>query len=123
MQNKPWAILLIILCTFLTSSAQVFYKFAAAHLSFNLIALLTNYQLIAGILLYAIGAVLMLLAFKGGEVTVLYPIFATSFIWVTLFSQYFFGEPINAFKIIGIITIIIGISAIAYGSKNENGDF
>ncbi len=117
MKTKSWAILLILFCTFLTSSAQVLYKFGIPSLNFNIMSIITNYYIIGGLCLYGIGAFLMLLAFKGGEVSVLYPIFATSFIWVALMSNFFFQESLNIFKILGIASIILGISLISLGSK------
>ena len=118
MKTKSWAIGLIILCTLFTSSAQVFYKFGAAKLVLtDIMTIITNYNIFIGLFLYGISAFLMLLAFKGGEVTVLYPIFATSFIWVAILSNIFFSEPLNLFKWLGVGSIIIGISFISYGSK------
>jgi len=81
MKTKLWAIGLMIFTTLLTSSAQIFYKLGAATLELNLLALITNYNLIIGLCIYAVGAVLMIIAFKGGELSVLYPIIATSYIW------------------------------------------
>ena len=120
MTTKLWAIGLIILTTFLTSTAQVFYKIGSENLSFNLIELLTNYNILFGLFLYGIGAILLILSLKGGEVTVLYPIIATSYIWVSLFSVWFLGEGMNLMRWLGVITIIIGISIVGYGSKKVN---
>ena len=120
MTTKLWAIGLIILTTFLTSTAQVFYKLGSENLSFNIIELLTNYNILFGLFLYGIGAILLILSLKGGEVTVLYPIIATSYIWVSLFSVWFLGEGMNLMRWLGVITIIIGISIVGYGSKKVN---
>lgn len=119
MGTKAWAIGLMILCTVFTSIAQVFYKFGAARLEFDLISLITNFPLITGMVLYILGAVIMIIAFKGGEVSVLYPIIATSYIWVSLLSIYFFNEALNLFRWIGIFVIIIGIIFISAGSKEK----
>ena len=120
MTTKLWAIGLIILTTFLTSTAQVFYKLGSENLSFNIIELLTNYNILFGLFLYGVGAILLILSLKGGEVTVLYPIIATSYIWVSLFSVWFLGEGMNLMRWLGVITIIIGISIVGYGSKKVN---
>ena len=119
MPTKTWAIGLMILCTAFTSTAQVFYKFGADRLEFNFISLLTNFPLIIGMILYIIGAVIMITAFKGGEVSVLYPIIATSYIWVSLMSIYFFNESLNIFRWLGIFVIIAGIIFISIGSKQK----
>ena len=117
--TKSWAIGLMVLCTLLTSAAQVFYKFGAEKLQPNIISIITNTPLITGMLLYVLGAVIMITAFKGGEVSVLYPIIATSYIWVSLLSIHFFNEQFNIFKLSGVIIIISGIILISLGSKHK----
>jgi drug/metabolite transporter (DMT)-like permease len=117
MTTKLWAVGIIFFSTLLTSTAQLFYKFAADKLSLDILSLITNYELIAGMVLYAIGGVLLIISFRGGEVSVLYPIFATSYIWVSFLSIYFLGEIMNIFKWVGVFTIIAGIAFIGYGSK------
>lgn len=119
MATKLWAALLVLFTTLLTSSAQILYKLGSANLTFNIVSILTNYYLIGGIFLYAIGGTLMILSFRGGEVSVLYPIIATSYIWVSLLSVKFLGEQMNHFKWLGVISIIIGIASIGYGSKDH----
>ncbi len=115
MTTKLWAVGLIMLTTVLTSAAQVFLKFGSPRLP----EIFTNLPLLAGASLYVLGAGMMIIAFKGGEVTVLYPIFASSYIWVTLLSSHFFGEIINVFKWLGIFSIVFGICFITFGSKKE----
>ena len=117
--TKSLAIGLMILTTIFTSVAQVLYKFGAAKLEFNLLSLITNYYLIIGMVLYILGAFIMISAFKGGEVSALYPIIATSYIWVSLMSWYFFKDVLNLFRWMGIFIIIVGIMFISVGSKNK----
>ena len=119
MKTKWWAFSLMVLCTLLTSTAQIFYKKGAADLSFNIASLATNYNLIAGMIIYIVGAFLMITAFRGGEVTVLYPIIATSYVWVSISSIFFLGESMNLLKWLGIITIIAGIILVGFGSKGS----
>lgn len=119
MKTQPWAIVLVLFITALTSSAQLLYKMGADRLSFDLLMLLSNWPLLLGMLIYGIGAVLLIIALKHGEVTILYPIIATSYIWVTLFSWILFGESISYLKLIGIISIVVGIVFISFGSKQE----
>ena len=117
MSTKLWAMGIVLASTLLTSTAQLFYKFGAEKLSFNILSLITNFELITGMVLYAIGGILLILSFRGGEVSVLYPIFATSYIWVSFLSIYFLGEVMNVFKWLGIFTIMVGIVLIGYGSR------
>ena len=119
MATKLWAALLVLFTTLLTSSAQILWKIGSATLSFDIVKILTNYYLIGGVLLYVVGGILIIIAFRGGEVSVLYPIIATSYVWVSLLSVKFLGEQMNAFKWIGVAGIIMGIVLIGYGSKDS----
>jgi len=120
MATKLWAISLMVFTTFLTSTAQIFYKRGADILMLNLLALITNYYLMIGVVLYAIGGTLMIISFRGGEVSVLYPIIATSYIWVSFLSTFFLNEVMNLFKWLGVFIIFFGIVLIGYGSKKSS---
>lgn len=117
MTTKLWAIILVVFVTLLTSSAQIFYKLGADKLSLNLYSLLTNHFLLAGLLLYGFGAVILIIALKAGEVSVLYPVIATSYIWVALLAWALFGESLSSFKIAGISFIFLGVSCIGVGTR------
>jgi uncharacterized membrane protein len=117
MRTKAWAILLMVLTTALTSTAQIFYKFGAGLLEFNILSLISNYYLISGLALYSVGSVMMITAFKGGELSVLYPIIATSYIWVAFLSMVFFQENLNFYRWMGIFIIFFGVVFIGVGSK------
>lgn len=112
------AIVLIIICTVLTSLAQILFKFGSTNFSFNPFLLIQNYFVIFGALCYAFGALLFILALKKGDLSTIYPFFATSYIWVMILSFFIFGEIITSFKIFGILFIIFGVSFIGIGGKN-----
>ena len=123
MKTAWWAILLVILTTGLTSAGQVFYKLGtnrALELSSSpgIIEYLNPF-LISGLLVYGFGAVLLIIALKYGELSVLYPIIATSYIWVSFLSMYYFGELMNVYKWIGVVIIVAGVSLIGYGGTEH----
>ena len=109
-------IIVMIVCTMFTSAGQIFFKLASKNFALDIIKLITNYWLIIGAVLYLIGALLMVYALKFGNLSTVYPFIALSFIWVFLLSLVIFSEKATAFKIIGTISIIIGVVMIA-GSK------
>ena len=120
MKTKSWAMGMVLFCTLLTSTAQLFYKYGSETLEFSFFSIVTNINLIAGLALYAVGGTILILSLRGGEVSVLYPIIATSYIWVSFLSIYFLGEQMNLFKWIGIFIIMFGIVLIGYGSSRES---
>ena len=105
--TKSWAIGLIFLCTFLTSSAQVFMKLASGS-SISL----ENWHLFVALLLYFIGSFLVVVAYKNGELSVLAPILSSSYIWVTLLSYFYFHETISHWKLLGVFCIVVGVVTI-----------
>ena len=93
---------------------QYFYKTGAESASKTIISWITNYRIILGILCYVTIMFLFFLAFRiGGPLTVLYPIYATTFIWSLLIGVFMLGEKVNIFNIFGIGLIILGIYLIA----------
>lgn len=113
MTTKLWAMGLVLFCTLLTSMAQIIYKFGIKPFNVYLIAL--------GLVIYGIAAIILITALKGGEISVLYPIIATSYIWVSLFSPIFFpSDNMNILKWFGVVFIILGVSLIGLGSKKDS---
>ncbi|MBI2564880.1 EamA family transporter [Candidatus Woesearchaeota archaeon] len=115
MQTKFWAIVLILICTIFTSTAQIFLKKGSALLP----NLLTNTPLIIGCALYGVGAIIFILALRGGDVTILYPIIATSYVWVNILAILFLNEKIPLLRWLGVILIMIGISTMGYASQQS----
>jgi len=105
MKTKKEAIALVLLCTFFTAAGQIFLKIGSENLSFNILNLLGNLPLITGFVLYALGAVILVIALKHGELSVLYPIIAISLVWVSFLSVIFLNEIVNIWKWAGVITI------------------
>ena len=117
MATKLWAALLVLFTTLLTSSAQILWKIGSKTLTSDVLGILTNYYIIAGTFIYIFAGALLIISFRGGEVSVLYPIIATSYIWVSLLSMFFLNEKMNNFKWLGVAFIIFGIISISYGSR------
>ena len=94
-------------------------KLGMTHFAPNLGALLTNYALIAGYALYGINTLMLVLALREGELSMLYPIIALTYVWVTLLSYILLSEPPNLYKNIGIGTIVAGVAVIGRGGKKK----
>ena len=70
-----------------------------------------------GLMLYGVGAVLLVIAFKGGEATVLFPIIATSYLWVVLASYYLYDTSIGWVKLLGVLVLMSGVVLIGTGGS------
>jgi uncharacterized membrane protein len=124
MKTKPISIILVICCTFLNSYAQILYKIGSQSLSPDFLKIITNVPIITGLFLYFIAALVLVYALKKGELSILYPFLALSYIWVSLLSTRFLPVPeqMNSYKWIGVAIIILGVSFIGIGSSTKNNE-
>jgi len=102
----------------LGAAAQILMKvgmgrFDPTHLS----GVLTNVPLIAGYALYGINTLMLVLALRDGELSMLYPIIAMTYVWVTLLSYALLHEKPNLYKNAGIATIVIGVAVLGRGGR------
>ena len=116
MTTQTWAIGLVLLASTLGSLGPLFLKKASGKLTFNLKVIFSNYNLVLGVIFYGIGTVLFIPALKGGELSVLYPFVALSYVWVSLLSMKFLGEKMTKLKWTGITLILLGITLIGLGA-------
>jgi len=112
MDLKP--ILLTALCAFIGSIGQIEFKRGSENLQWNIHALITNYHLLVGILLYAFSTLIYVYALSLGKLSILYPIIATSYVWTTLLAKIFLNESVNPTNWIGLSLILIGVTLIAW---------
>jgi len=117
-QQKRRALLMVIVFTFLAAVAQGLLKTGANRLKLSpsLAGLLTDFPLIGGLALYGIGAVLVVLALRHGQLSVLYPVISLTNVWVAVISVVIFHEMMNPFKTAGIAVIITGVAILGMGS-------
>ena len=109
--------LLVFSCTILGAAAQLLMKIGMSHFVPHVAAILTNVPLIAGYALYGINTLMLVLALREGELSMLYPIIALTYVWVTLLSYLLLKEPANLFKNVGIATIVIGVAVLGRGGR------
>jgi len=115
MTTEPWAIGLVLLATTLGSLGPLFLKKASANLTLHPKSLF-NPHLVLGLFFYAIGTILFIPALKGGDLSVLYPLVALVYVWVSLLSMKFLNEKMNTLKWVGIALILIGVTFIGLGA-------
>jgi len=109
MQTKLWAIVIVAFCAILGATAQLLFKLGSAKIGLNLLTWI-NWQIILGLFAYLIAMVIFTYVLKKVELSPLFPIIATSYIWVALFSFFLLKETLYISNWIGIAVIIAGIS-------------
>ena len=105
------AICLALLCAFLAATAQIFQKMGGNNLP------AITWPIFIGLLLYAIGWLVLIIALKEGELTVIFPIVAVSYIIVTIYALMIFNEQISTLRWIGVMLIFLGVVMIGVGRK------
>jgi drug/metabolite transporter (DMT)-like permease len=106
-------------CTVLGAAAQILIKVGMGpdHFVPTVAGLATNAPLIAGYALYGMFTVVMVLALRQGELSMLYPIIALTYVWVTLASYWLLHDTPNLYKNLGIATIVIGVGVLGNGGR------
>jgi undecaprenyl phosphate-alpha-L-ara4N flippase subunit ArnE len=116
-ENFKLGVLIILFCTIFTSVGQLFFKYSSETFTLNIFEMLTNYNLLLGFLFYGVGAALLIVGLKFGDLSRLYPIVSLNFVWVTIISVIFLGEKLNSFKINAVILVIFGVVLIGGSQK------
>ncbi len=110
-----WAMGLMVVISFFSALATFSIKVATPTLHRKLKTLL-NFKLFTGLFLYGISMLMSLVAFKFGELSVLYPFVALQYVWTSLLSMKYLDEEMNWKKWAGIGLIFVGVSLIGLGA-------
>jgi drug/metabolite transporter (DMT)-like permease len=102
--------------SFIGSFGAVFLKAGAVRIEKNFAALIANWRLMAGIVMFCLSSVFFVLGLKHGELSVLYPIVSLGYIWTLLWSRLFFGEELTKSKLAGLALILIGVLFVGMGT-------
>ena len=110
MKTSPIAVLLFVVAAFLGALGQFFYKSGAEKAGNTVASYIFNARLLGGVICYIAVMVLFVAAFKrGGALTVLYPIYASTFIFAAIIAWFAYGMPIRPVHCAGFALLIAGM--------------
>ncbi len=110
MTTPAISIVFFLLASLLGALGQFLYKSGADIAGGSVASYLFNPRLLSGIVCYVAVMVLFVAAFKkGGSLTVLYPIYATTFIWAALIALLAYETPIKAVNFGGMGLLVLGM--------------
>jgi multidrug transporter EmrE-like cation transporter len=117
------ALILVLLCTVTGAAAQMLMKIGASGITnpgflATVQAIFTHPTLFLGYCLYGLNALLLVLALREGELSLLYPVIALTYVWVTLLSIFYLHEAVNGFKMIGLTSIVLGVAVIGRSKRS-----
>ncbi len=73
--------------------------------------------LLIGFLFYGIGALIMIIAYRYGKLSVLQPILSINYVLSIILAKIVLKEEITILKCIGILFIVVGVILIAGGDE------
>ncbi|HPE98188.1 MAG: hypothetical protein H6548_11435 [Chitinophagales bacterium] len=110
MQTPLISIVYFAIAAMLGALGQFLYKTGADKAGGSVMSYLGNIRLLGGVLCYIAVMALFVAAFKkGGSLTVLYPVYASTFIWAALLAMLAFGTPIKLVNVGGMLLLIAGM--------------
>lgn len=110
MKTPLASIVLFLIAALLGALGQYLYKAGAEAAGRSLLSYLFNGRILLGVACYVAVMVLFVAAFrKGGSLTVLYPLYATTFIWAALIALLAYGTPIKPVNVVGMAVLIVGM--------------
>jgi multidrug transporter EmrE-like cation transporter len=116
-QTPLSAILLMLTAAVLGAVGQYMYKTGTLQAGEARWSWLWNPWILAGMACYLAVMFLFTRAFRaGGAVTVLYPVYASTFIWAALIALVFYGQPIRSVHVLGMALLIAGIYLMGVGN-------
>lgn len=108
--TPPTSILCFVIAALLGAVGQYLYKSGADAAGGGWLSYIANLRLAGGVFCYIAVMVLFVAAFKlGGSLSVLYPIYASTFIWAALIARGVYGTPITWTNIAGMVLLIAGM--------------
>lgn len=106
-------ILLIVASAFFVALGQFFWKLSTGELNINLIF---------GFVLYGLATILMILAFKFGDVSVIHPLLSINYIFAFILAALFLAEELTLKKFVGTFIIIVAQFLIVTSKKKAAGE-
>ena len=110
MKTPPLSIVLFLLAALFGAVGQFLYKSGAERAGGSVMSYLANARLLGGVVCYVAVMVLFVAAFKrGGALTTLYPVYASTFVFAALIAWYAYGTPIKPANAAGMALLAGGM--------------
>ena len=111
------SIAMFLVASIVGALGQYLYKSGADQADGTVVGYLANPCLLGGVVCYVAVMVLFVAAFKrGGSLTVLYPVYASTFIWAALIALLAYGTPIRPVNVAGMLLLVVGMYLMGKGT-------
>lgn len=110
MKTPPVSIVCFLLAALFGALGQFLYQSGAQRAGGSVASYLLNARLLGGVFCYVAVMALFVAAFKrGGALTTLYPVYATTFIFAALIAWWAYGTPIKPANVGGMVLLVAGM--------------
>ena len=110
-QNLPLGIALMLTASLLTCVGQLCWKLSASG---------ALWLVLAGFVLYGCGALLMVVALRFGELSILHPMLSAGYVLSIVLGGVVLGESVTALKDAGVAVILLGLVLLSAPEKKED---
>jgi uncharacterized membrane protein len=115
-QSQTLPIILNLIAALFGAIGQYFYKLGAEKM--KVLPLWQNWSIALGVISFCFVMVLFVISYRlGGKISVVFPVYATTFIWGTLLEMVIDKHTLSLPQWIGTFLVIVGISMIAIFSR------
>ena len=108
-KNNLRGIVLMVFSALFASFGQMFWKM------FHTDGL---WALVLGLALYAAGALVMIIAYRFGKLSVLQPMLCLSYVFAIFIAYFILGEQLTTMKLAGIAVVVFGVIMIVGGDSD-----
>ncbi len=110
--RELYILILTLIAALIAAFSQYIFKRSLPKFKMNLKGILSLFKypwLITAGLMYVVSLIIYLFALKSGELSFVYPAFASTFIFVLLIAKFSLKEHMSANQIVGLLLVFIGI--------------
>jgi multidrug transporter EmrE-like cation transporter len=112
------AIVFVLIASVLGAAGQYLFKAGTDRAGDHPLGFLLSAWVWAGMACYLAVMFLFTSAFRaGGMVTVLYPIYASTFIWAALMGWMFYHQPVRPIHVLGMLLLVVGMYCMGVGNS------
>ena len=119
--DRQRSLILVALQTIMGAVANILIKMGADPSIHGMIPtvvrIFTNPLLFTGYALLGLSSILLVLALRKGQLSMLQPVIALTFVWVAILSKFLFHETLSPMRIAGIATVVFGVGLLGFGQN------
>ena len=115
LKTPPIVIVSVLLASLFGAVGQFLFQYGAQKGKSGVLGFVTNPYILLGMVSYLAVMGLFTYAFKlGGTVRVLYPIYASTFIWAALIASFRYHQAIDPIHTAGMVLLMVGIICMSW---------